>query len=165
LDVWLWLFGGDATPNPLPVHQAIARAVVVYGAGVVVLRLGKIRLLGRASVLDILLAFCVGSILSRAVNGSSTFSASVAATAAMVAMHHALSALGLRHHRLGGWIKGVSVPLVREGKQLPANMKRCGISDHDLVEELRLNGNVDDLERVEAAYLERNGEISVVRSV
>jgi len=41
-------------------------------------------------------------------------------------------------------------------------MRRSHISEHDLLEELRLNANIDDLNRVERAYKERSGEIGVV---
>jgi uncharacterized membrane protein YcaP (DUF421 family) len=41
-------------------------------------------------------------------------------------------------------------------------MRQHDLSEHDLVEDLRLNGNIDDLRQVRAAYIERNGQISVV---
>jgi uncharacterized membrane protein YcaP (DUF421 family) len=37
------------------------------------------------------------------------------------------------------------------------------LSDHDVLEDLRLNGNVAELRDVLLAVLERNGHISVVR--
>ena len=42
-------------------------------------------------------------------------------------------------------------------------MRKYNLSDRDLREMLRLNGNVGDPGDVAAAYLERNGEISVIR--
>jgi len=41
-------------------------------------------------------------------------------------------------------------------------MRKSNLSDHDLMEMLRLNGNTADPRDVAAAYLERNGEISVI---
>ena len=42
-------------------------------------------------------------------------------------------------------------------------MRRNDLSEHDLHEDLRMNGQVDDLSEVKVAYAERNGHISVVR--
>ncbi len=42
-------------------------------------------------------------------------------------------------------------------------MNRHHVSEHDLHEDLRLAGNIDDLKEVKIAYLERSGEISVQR--
>jgi uncharacterized membrane protein YcaP (DUF421 family) len=41
-------------------------------------------------------------------------------------------------------------------------MKRHKISEHDLLEEARLNGNVMRLEEVNTATLERSGHISAI---
>jgi uncharacterized membrane protein YcaP (DUF421 family) len=41
-------------------------------------------------------------------------------------------------------------------------MRRNNLSKHDLIEDLRLNGNVRDPRKVTEAYFERNGQISVV---
>ena len=42
---------------------------------------------------------------------------------------------------------------------------RNRISEHDLMEDLRLHGNVDDIADVSLAVFERNGHISVVRRI
>ena len=42
-------------------------------------------------------------------------------------------------------------------------MSRHHVSEHDLHEDLRLAGNIDDLKEVKMACLERSGEISVQR--
>jgi uncharacterized membrane protein YcaP (DUF421 family) len=38
------------------------------------------------------------------------------------------------------------------------------LSEHDVLEDLRLNGNVAELRDVSLAVLERNGHVSVVRT-
>lgn len=163
MEWFTWLFGGDEPPHPLGVGHAFARAIFVYAVGILIVRMGKVRLLGRASVLDILLAFTIGSVLSRAVNGSSSMSAAFVATAAMVIMHRVLTELSLNSHRLGKLIKGDAIRLVEDGKILEDNMRRANISIHDLVEEIRLNSNLGSAEEVKEAFLERNGEIGVVK--
>ena len=41
-------------------------------------------------------------------------------------------------------------------------MRRCHITVHDLEEAIRQHGHAPEIEKVEAAYLERNGNISVI---
>jgi uncharacterized membrane protein YcaP (DUF421 family) len=43
-------------------------------------------------------------------------------------------------------------------------MRANHITEHDLHEELRLNGMVRGTDEVESAMLERSGEISVIKS-
>ena len=157
------LFGGDYVPPGLSVGQAIARAFLVYGSGIIIARVGNARLLGRGTVLDILLAFMMGSVLSRAVNGSGSISGSLAATATMVATHWTLTFIGTHHHPFGRWVKGPAVEIIRDGKCFESSLTRAHLSPHDVEEALRLNANIDDLSKVKSAYLERNGEIGIVR--
>src|SRR3954453_17081394 len=51
---WLhFVFSGDVPDEPLKLHHAMARAVVVYLAGLVVIRLGKSRSIGKMTPLDV----------------------------------------------------------------------------------------------------------------
>ena len=52
--------------------------------------------------------------------------------------------------------------IVWNGEVRRAEMRKHNLSDRDLLEMLHLNGNVADPGDVAAAYLERNGEISVI---
>ena len=53
--------------------------------------------------------------------------------------------------------------IVRDGALDEAAARRNRLSEHDIIEDLRLNGNVAELRDVLLAVLERNGHISVVR--
>jgi uncharacterized membrane protein YcaP (DUF421 family) len=156
-----FMFGGDAPLGPLLIHQAVARAVVVYVVGLAVVRVGKSRGIGRITPLDVLLGFVLGSLLSRGITGSASLSGTVSASAALVAVHWVLTWLACRWHWFGDLVKGHADVIVENGKLLLENMLRHHISTHDLDEALRLKG-VDDVTQVRRAYKERNGEVSVL---
>ena len=52
--------------------------------------------------------------------------------------------------------------LVRDGRMLRRNMRRELISEPELMGKLRENG-IDDVKKVKAAYIERDGAISVIK--
>ncbi|MCE5267284.1 MAG: DUF421 domain-containing protein [Planctomycetaceae bacterium] len=161
---WLmFVFGGDAPVRPLAVGQVAARALVVYAIGLTMIRLAKSRLLGNATPLDVVLAVVIGSLLSRGINGAASISGTAAACAALVALHWLVTKLACRSHRFGNLVKGHCRLLVDNGQVQRAALERSHLSEADLLEELRLNANVDDLDRVERAYKERSGQISGVR--
>ena len=77
-----------------------------------------------------------------------------------------------RHHNdqhngrlamLGALIKGRSDVIVRDGKLDEEAASRNRLSERDLLEDLRLHGNLADVREVALAVFERNGQISVVR--
>jgi len=59
----------------------------VYVIGVAIVRLGKSRLIGRSTSLDVILGFILGSLLSRGITGHASISGTAVRSAALVAMH------------------------------------------------------------------------------
>ncbi|MDB5339375.1 MAG: hypothetical protein JWN70_4994 [Planctomycetaceae bacterium] len=155
--------GSNAPASPLGLGQIAARSVVVYLMGLFAIRIGKSRLLSRASAMDVLLGFMLGAILSRAISGASSLSSAFVATVTLVGLHWLLSKLTSLSHRWGLLIKGHEYPLVSNGQILWDNLRRSHLSEADLREQLRLNANIDDPKLVMSAYKERSGEIGVVK--
>lgn len=157
-----WCFGGDVLPQDARLWQVALRAGLLYLIGLALVRLGKSRLIGRISPVDVLVGFILGSLLARGMTGSAPLSGTVTACAALVGIHWALTRLAVRWHAFGNLIKGHMHLLVQDGKVLQAAMRKSHISMNDLLEQLRLRG-VENLQQVHLAFKERNGEISVIR--
>ena len=159
---WLHeIFGGDFPSDRLEIHQVMARAVVVYLAGIAIIRIGKSRSIGRITPLDVLLGFVLGSLLSRGITGNASLSGTIASSAALVATHWLLTRLACQWHWFGNLVKGHANVIVENGQALQDCLLRHHISTHDLEEALRVKG-LDDLTQVRLAFKERNGEISVL---
>jgi uncharacterized membrane protein YcaP (DUF421 family) len=142
--------------------QMCARAVLIVLYSVLLFRLAARRIFGRDAVLDIIVGVILGSMLSRALTGNAPLLATLAAAAAVVAMHSVLATLATRVGWFSLLMKGRPTQIVADGAVDWLRAQRADIGEGDLMEELRLHG-VADLEDVRAAYLERNGRISVIR--
>src|SRR5947209_3492462 len=85
---WLHeIFGGDIPDDPLKLHQIAARAVVVYLVGLLIVRIGKSRVISRVTSLDVILGFILGSLLSRGITGHASISGTAVASAAIIFVH------------------------------------------------------------------------------
>ncbi|MCE9608555.1 MAG: DUF421 domain-containing protein [Planctomycetia bacterium] len=157
------VFGGNEPHGSLEIYQVAARAIVVYISGILIVRIGKSRVIGRVTSLDIILGFILGSLLSRGITGHAPISDTLIASAALVATHWLLTIIACRSHRAGVVLKGSPILLIEHGKVLLAAMREAHISGHDLEEGLRLNG-IENFAEVKYAYKERNGEISVIKT-
>lgn len=162
-DILQFLFGGDKPIASLTTGQFIARAMVVYVFGMIIVRCGKRRLLGRATPIDLILGVMLGALLSGAIIGTVPLSGAGTATTTLVAMHSFSTWLACRSHAIGNLIKGKPVLMVRDGIMQEVAMGASHMSEHDLREEMHISANLDDLSDVESAYLERSGEISIVK--
>lgn len=161
--VGTWL-GLSQEPKDLSVVQMGLRAVLVFLVTIAAVRVGPMRFIGRNTALDFLLAVLLGSVMSRAINGSAPMLPTLVAGFALVAVHWALAVLAFHVSPLGKLIKGKARPLVEDGRPLPGNLRRANFTHDDLLENLRLQGKTEDIGQVKVARLERNGQVSVIAS-
>jgi uncharacterized membrane protein YcaP (DUF421 family) len=157
-----WLFGAGKEVRNIDVLQVCFRALFIYLFGWLILRLGNNRFLGQETAFDVVLGFVLGSVLSRAINGTSPILLALAAAAALVGFHHLLAWATFRSHRLGRIFKGQPQVVVLDGRLLPEGARRYRLSPGDLEEALRLHAHLTDPSQVQEARVERNGDLSVI---
>ena len=141
--------------------QMSIRGVLVFAVGILAVRLASSRAFGKWTPLDIIFAVIVGSNLGRAMTGSAPFLPTVIASLLLVALHALLARASARWSWLSFLVKGGRVQLVRDGRLDKDAMRHAGLGKGDLEMALRAQGH-SDLSRVDCAYLERNGDISVL---
>lgn len=157
-----WLLGISGGVHSLSLLQVAVRAVLIYFAGYIMLRLGEHRFLGKSTPFDIVLGFIFGTTLSRAINGTAPFFDTIAAGAVLLGLHWVFASLAFHSDRINDLLNGRAVPLIRKGEIQHSNLRRKMVDDRLLEENVRLAGRVDDIEAVEDAYFERNGSISII---
>jgi uncharacterized membrane protein YcaP (DUF421 family) len=96
------------------------------------------------------------------VNGTAAFFPTLGAGFVLVFLHRGLASLARRSHRFGTLIKGASDIVIVDGELQDDAARKNRLSLNDVLEDLRLHGNVQDLADVAIAVYERNGHISVV---
>lgn len=154
--------GLDREVQDVNAAQMALRAIVIYASAVVLVRFGSKRFLGKATPFDIIVAIMLGSILGRAINSSAPFLPTVLASAALVAMHWLFAVFAFHTRFFGPVIKGEPRLLIKDGEVEEDAMRRSKLSTRDLEEALRLRSGDPDPSKVRRAYLERNGNISVI---
>ena len=156
------ILGLGTQPKDLGILQVCLRGIIVFIVALILVRMADRRFLAKLSAFDVILGFVLASMFARAINGSAPFLPTFVGGLVLVLLHRLISTLSFHSDRFGVLVKGDSEVLVDKGVRRYASMRRHKISEKDLLEEVRLNGNLGALENVEAATLERNGKISVV---
>lgn len=155
--------GLGTEPKGLTFVQISLRGIIVFVVSLAMVRMASKRFLAKMSAFDAILGFILASMLARAVNGSSSFFPTLGAGFVLVWLHRLMAKLACKWHGFGNLVKGHYNPVIQDGVVLEQVLRKHNLSEHDLLEDLRLNGNVEEPTKIKAAYLERNGQISVVK--
>jgi uncharacterized membrane protein YcaP (DUF421 family) len=156
------LLGLGLEPKDLSFIQMSLRGIVVFVTALAIVRVGNKRFLSKMTAFDAILGFVMSSMLSRAINGSAAFFPTLGTGIVLVAVHALMAEFSFRSERFGALVKGNAATIITEGKPDRKAMARAKISEKDLLEEARLNGQVMNVDDIQLATLERNGEVSIV---
>jgi uncharacterized membrane protein YcaP (DUF421 family) len=164
----LWNFfetflGLGAEPKDLTFVQISLRGIIVFLATLAMVRLGHKRSLSHKTPFDAVLLVILASVLSRAINGSAAFFATIGGGVVLVLLHRAFAHLAYYSHGFGILVKGKPDVIVRDGECDFRMMRRNHVSIHDLEEDMRLDAHIDDVSRIRLARVERSGDISFIK--
>jgi uncharacterized membrane protein YcaP (DUF421 family) len=157
------LLGLGVEPRSLTFVQISLRGIIVFLVTLATVRLGHKRSLSRKTPFDAVLLVILAAVLSRAINGSAAFFATLGGGVVLVVLHRLFAFLAFYSHRFGILVKGRPDVIVRDGECDLAMMWRNHVSLHDLDEDMRLSVHTDDLSNVRVARVERSGDISFIK--
>jgi uncharacterized membrane protein YcaP (DUF421 family) len=156
------LLGLGAEPKDLTFTQIALRGVIVFIVTLVMVRVGHKRSLSRKTAFDAVLLVILASVLSRAINGSAAFFATLGGGFVLVLLHRLLALAACHSHAFGTLIKGRPDLIVEDGEFLWKQMLRNHVSTHDIEEDMRLSLHSEDISQVKKARVERSGDVSFI---
>jgi uncharacterized membrane protein YcaP (DUF421 family) len=142
--------------------QMALRTIVIYLFTLAIIRIGSKRFLGESTAFDFIVSIMLGSIMSRAVNGTAPFGPTLAAGVVLLFIHWVFAMLAFHSRWFGYLVKGEPILLIKDGVVQEDGMRRSHITANDLTGALRIQTNQTDPTKVKLAYLERNGQISII---
>jgi hypothetical protein len=148
------------TVSPL---ELIIRGSLIYWFLFLIFRFVLRRNAGSLGVTDLLFIVLLGDAAQNAMIGDGTSVADgMTLIATLVAWNYLLDFLGARYKLVSRFTDPPRLTLFANGRKNRRNMRGQSITDEELDEKVRQQG-IADLSGVEAAYLESNGEVSIVK--
>lgn len=154
--------GSGLEPKDFTFLQVTLRGMIVFAAALIMVRLSDRRSLSKKSPFDLILVVILASVLSRAINGSASFFSSIGGAAMLVVLHRVLAFASSRSAGVTAAIKGRPTVLVRDGQWERAALRRQNLALEDVLEDMRLNAKVEELDKIKVARLEVSGDISFI---
>lgn len=143
-------------------HMA-ARAAFLYLVVLFIIRVGDKRFIGKNTTFDVILGIIIGSVTSRAINGSAGMFATIGALLVLVGFHWIIAYLSFYNPKIAEFAKGERHKVIEDGKINRSQIKKIHLSEEDIREQLRVKLGNFDIKNIKEAVHERNGEISFVK--
>jgi uncharacterized membrane protein YcaP (DUF421 family) len=148
----------------VPATELIVRGTAMYWFLFLIFRFAIRRDVGAVGIADILLLVIVADASQNAMAGEYTsVSEGMVLVATLIGWNILLDWLSFRFDFIRRFVEPSPLCLVKNGKFLKRNMRREFITEQELWVKLREEG-VESLGEVKNAFLEPDGEISVIKS-
>lgn len=155
---WTLLFLPQA-----PILESIIRASAIYLFAFLLLRVILRRESGGLGVSDILVIILIAAATQSSIAGQAvSVLDGFILVATLVAWDWLLSYVAFRNRRLSLLVRPRPRPIIKDGQILRENAQRELLTRSEIQQQLRLH-HVGSVEEVAEAYMEPNGEMSVLR--
>jgi uncharacterized membrane protein YcaP (DUF421 family) len=160
--IWGFDIGAALTPD-VSLFEMVARGVIVYLAIFVLLRVVLRNRLGTMTTSDVLVLVLIADAAQNAMAAQyHSITAGIVLIATIIGMSFLFDWLGYHVAFLGRLVHPQRKPLVVNGRVIRKTLQEELMTEEELMTQLRLEG-AGAVGAVKAAYLEGNGEISVIR--
>lgn len=146
----------------LPWWQFPLRAVIVYVALLVLIRLSGKRTVGEFTPFDLVLMILLGNAMQNAMVGPDTsVLGGLVVVATLLLLNAGIAMVSARSRKFERLVEGTPVVLVRNGRIFESALKAENVAPAALDESLRKAG-CKNVAEVELAVLETDGQITVI---
>jgi len=155
---WQELFGLSVSPLEL-----VVRGTVIYWFLVLVFRVILRRDTGSVGIADILLLVIIADAAQNAMAGEyRSITDGLILVSTIIGWNYLIDWVCYKSPRLRTLFEPRKLELVQNGRILRRNLRKELIAEEELMGKLREHG-VEDVKEVKAAYMEPDGEISVIK--
>ena len=147
----------------IPVWELVLRSAVVYAFLIVLLRVTGKRQIGQLAPFDLVLLLVLSNAVQNSMNGgdNSLVGGLISATT-LIAVNYGIGQATFVNKRLEALVEGRPELIIHNGRVFEEAMRNAKLTHHELTAALRQAG-CTCADEVQAAILENNGSISVVR--
>jgi uncharacterized membrane protein YcaP (DUF421 family) len=147
----------------VPIWELVLRSAVVYAFLLVLLRVTGKRQIGQLAPFDLVLLLVLSNAVQNSMNGGdNSLVGGLVSAVTLVGLNYGLSYATFRSKSLEALVEGRPLVIIHNGHVFEDVMRRAKLTHHELTASLRSAG-CGCAEEVQAAILENNGSISVIR--
>lgn len=141
----------------------VVRGVAVYLFLLVVFRIMGKRSLSESTTFDFVLLLIISEVTQQALVGQDySLTGAFILITTLISLDLIFSLVKEKLPLFGKIAEGAPLIVVDQGKPLTKRMKKCKVSEEDILEAARFHFGLEKMEQIRYAILEKDGSISIV---
>jgi uncharacterized membrane protein YcaP (DUF421 family) len=146
----------------IPMFETVARGSLLYFGILILMRIMPRRTGGELATMDLIFVVLIAQSATHALGDSASITDAMTLILVFTAWNYLINALSYRIPLIEKLVSSPPLRIVRDGRILRRNMRREFVTEEELMASLRQQG-IDDIGDVKAAFVEGEGQITVVR--
>jgi len=139
------------------------RALIIYIAVFLFIRLSGRRTLAELTVFDFVLLLIISEATQEAMVGDDfSITNAIVVIVSLILADIVLSLIRQKWHAVDRWFEGVPMVLVDDGKLLSDRLDRARLDEDDILEAARRLRGLENMRQIKYAVLEKSGDITVI---
>jgi uncharacterized membrane protein YcaP (DUF421 family) len=141
----------------------VAKALIVYGGLLLILRITGKRTLAQITIFDFVLLLVIAEATQQALLGNdNSITTALLVILTLVAVDRLAASISYRSDSADRLLNDLPLILVEHGKPHEDRMSNLRVTLQDIVDQGRATQGIERLDQIKYAVIERNGTISVV---
>lgn len=146
-----------------PLAELIFRGAFLFILFMVLFRILPRRTGGELAPMDLVFLFLITEAASHSLGDFSSLGDGTVQILTFMALNYAINKLSFHFPRFERIAEHEPLPIIKDGKVIPRNLRKEAITSDELQGGMRLNG-IEDIAEVKLAYVEGDGKLSFVKA-
>lgn len=143
--------------------ENVLRAVIMYVFLFIIFKISGRKTLLEMTIFDFILVLIISEATQQALLGEDfSLTGAMITIGTLIFIDKSLGLLEKKIPKLNLWLNGSPIILIENGKVLDQRLRKCSLSEDEIMEVARQQGGLENLADIKFAILEKNGKISII---
>lgn len=143
--------------------ENVLRAAIMYIFLFIIFKISGRKTLLEMTIFDFILVLIISEATQQALLGEDfSLTGAFITIGTLIFIDKGLGLLENKYPNLNLWLNGSPIILIENGKILERRMRKCYLSEEEIMEVARQQAGLENISEIKFAILEKNGKISII---
>lgn len=143
--------------------ENVLRAAIMYVFLFIIFKISGRKTLLEMTIFDFILVLIISEATQQALLGEDfSLTGAMITIGTLIFIDKSLGFMENKIPKLNLWLNGSPIILIENGRVLDQRLRKCSLSEDEIMEVARQQEGLENLDEIKFAILEKNGKISII---